>query len=74
MTRATERASREVATCPRCVLKLDREAMKRRTRDIETDYPLPEFIEKLRRLANALEKGRPCSVQLAFSRRRFMCR
>ncbi len=26
-------------------------------RDIEKDYPLPDFIDKLRRLANALEKG-----------------
>jgi hypothetical protein len=25
-------------------------------RDIEKDYPLPEFVEKLRRLADALEK------------------
>ena len=26
-------------------------------RDVEKDYPLPEFIEKLRRLADALENG-----------------
>ncbi|MHA6687164.1 amphi-Trp domain-containing protein [Mesorhizobium sp. A556] len=29
----------------------------KKDRDIEKDYPLPEFVEKLRRLADALENG-----------------
>src|SRR3546814_5841966 len=31
--------------------------MMKPDRDIEKDYPLPEFVEKLRRLADSLEKG-----------------
>jgi len=31
--------------------------MKKRTRDTEKDYPLPDFVAKLRRLADALEAG-----------------
>ena len=37
-------------------------------RDIEKDYPLPEFIEKLRRLADALEQGRRFEIQIAGER------
>lgn len=37
-------------------------------RDIEGDYPLPEFIEKLRRLADALEKGERFEIQIAGER------
>jgi amphi-Trp domain-containing protein len=37
-------------------------------RDIEKDYPLPEFIEKLRRLADALEKGQRFELQIAGER------
>lgn len=37
-------------------------------RDIEKDYPLPEFIEKLRRLADALENGRRFEIQIAGER------
>jgi hypothetical protein len=40
-------------------------------RDIAKDYPLPEFIEKLRRLADALEQGRRFEIQLAGSGSRF---
>ncbi|MGE0767750.1 MAG: amphi-Trp domain-containing protein [Hyphomicrobiaceae bacterium] len=37
-------------------------------RDIEKDYPLPEFIDKLRRLADALEKGQRFEIQIAGER------
>jgi amphi-Trp domain-containing protein len=37
-------------------------------RDIEKDYPLTEFIEKLRRLADALEKGQRFEIQIAGER------
>jgi amphi-Trp domain-containing protein len=37
-------------------------------RDIEKDYPLPQFIEKLRRLADALEKGHRFEIQIAGER------
>ena len=38
------------------------------TRDIERDYPLPQFIEKLRRLADDLESGRRFEIQIAGDR------
>jgi amphi-Trp domain-containing protein len=37
-------------------------------RDIEKDYPLPQFIEKLRRLADALESGRRFEIKIAGER------
>jgi amphi-Trp domain-containing protein len=37
-------------------------------RDIEKTYPLPEFIEKLRRLADALEKGQRFEIEIAGER------
>ena len=37
-------------------------------RDVEKDYPLPQFIEKLRRLADALEKGQRFEIQAAGER------
>ena len=37
-------------------------------RDIEKDYPLPDFIEKLRRLADAIESGRRFEIQIAGER------
>ena len=37
-------------------------------RDIEKDYPLPEFIAKLRRLADALEQGQKFEIQIAGKR------
>ena len=37
-------------------------------RDIEKDYPLPQFIEKLRRLADALESGRRFAIKIAGER------
>jgi len=37
-------------------------------RDIEKDYPLPDFIDKLRRLADALEQGKRFEIQIAGER------
>ena len=37
-------------------------------RDIEKDYPLPDFIAKLRRLADALESGQRFEIQIAGER------
>jgi len=37
-------------------------------RDIEKDYPLPEFVAKLRRLADALERGERFEIQIAGER------
>lgn len=39
-----------------------------RERDIEKTYPVGEFIEKLRRLADALEKGERFDIQIAGER------
>jgi amphi-Trp domain-containing protein len=38
------------------------------SRDIEKHYPLPEFIDKLRRLADALESGKRFEIQIAGER------
>lgn len=38
------------------------------SRDIEKDYPLPQFIDKLRRLADALESGGRFEIQIAGER------
>lgn len=37
-------------------------------RDIEKTYPLPDFIAKLRRLADALEQGKRFEIQIAGKR------
>ncbi len=37
-------------------------------RDIEKDYPLDQFIDKLRRLADALENGDKFEIQIAGER------
>ena len=37
-------------------------------RDIEKTYPIHEFIEKLRRLADCLENGEPFEIQIAGER------
>ena len=41
---------------------------QRPDRDIEKDYPLPDFVDKLRRLADALEQGRRFEIQIAGER------
>ena len=38
------------------------------SRDIEKDYPLDQFIDKLRRLADALETGQRFELQIAGER------
>jgi amphi-Trp domain-containing protein len=46
-----------------------REKMESKSsRDIEKDYPLSQFIEKLRRLADALESGQRFEIQIAGER------
>lgn len=37
-------------------------------RDIERDYPLPQFVEKLRRLADALESNQRFEIKIAGER------
>ena len=37
-------------------------------RDVEKDYPLPDFIDKLRRLADALEQGKRYEIMIAGER------
>lgn len=37
-------------------------------RDIEKDYPLTEFVAKLRRLADAIERGAQFEIQVAGER------
>jgi len=40
----------------------------RKNRDIERGYPVGKFVAKLRRLADALETGKPFSIQVAGER------
>lgn len=42
--------------------------MNKRNRDIEKDYPLDQFVEKLRRLADAIERGERFEIQIAGER------
>ena len=42
--------------------------MAKPDRDIEKDYPLPDFVAKLRRLADALESGQRFEIQIAGER------
>ncbi|TWD79785.1 amphi-Trp domain-containing protein [Kribbella amoyensis] len=37
-------------------------------RDVERNYSVPEFAAKLRRLADALESGKPFRIQIAGER------
>ena len=41
---------------------------QRRKGDIEKEYPLKQFVAKLRRLADALESGKPFRIQVAQQR------
>ncbi|MGH6865788.1 MAG: amphi-Trp domain-containing protein [Methyloceanibacter sp.] len=41
---------------------------KKRNRDMEKDYPLAQFVEKLRRLADAVENGERFEIQIAGER------
>ena len=40
----------------------------KRTRDIEATYSVSEFADKLRRLADSLESGKPFEIQIAGER------
>lgn len=42
--------------------------MKKPQRDVEKDYPLDQFVEKLRRLADAIEQGERFEIQVAGER------
>ena len=42
--------------------------MAKADRDIEKDYPLPDFIAKLRRLADALEGGQRFEIMIGGER------
>ena len=42
--------------------------MAKADRDIEKDYPLADFIAKLRRLADALEKGERFEIMIGGER------
>lgn len=42
--------------------------MNKRKRDIEKNYPLDQFVEKLRRLADAIEQGERFEIQVAGER------
>lgn len=42
--------------------------MSRPERDIEKTYSLPDFVSKLRRLADALEQGERFDIQIAGER------
>ena len=41
---------------------------KKSKRDIEKAYPMKQFIEKLRRLADSLEQGKRFRIQIAGER------
>jgi amphi-Trp domain-containing protein len=43
-------------------------AKKRPDRDLEKTYPRKNFVEKLRRLADAIEAGKPFVIQVAGER------
>lgn len=42
--------------------------VRTKNRDIEKTYPTTQFIEKLRRLADSLEKGERFDIQIAGER------
>lgn len=41
---------------------------KKRKRDIEKNYPLKQFVKKLRRLADCIEQGQKFQIQVAGER------
>lgn len=42
--------------------------VKKGKRDVEKSYPAHEFVAKLRRLADCIEKGEPFRIQVAGER------
>jgi amphi-Trp domain-containing protein len=45
-----------------------KKAARKAKRDIERDYPPKQFVAKLRRLADAIESGRPFRIQIGGER------
>jgi amphi-Trp domain-containing protein len=43
---------------------------KKKARDIERTYPRRQFVEKLRRVADAIEEGKPFVIQVGGERLR----
>ena len=41
---------------------------KKRKRDIEKNYPVKQFVKKLRRLADCIEQGKKFQIQVAGER------
>jgi amphi-Trp domain-containing protein len=41
---------------------------KRRKRDIEKNYPMKQFVQKIRRLADCIEQGQRFQIQVAGQR------
>ena len=41
---------------------------KKRTRDIQKNYPVKQFVKKLRRLADCIEQGQKFQIQVAGER------
>lgn len=41
---------------------------KKRKRDIEKNYPIKQFVKKLRRLADCIEQGQKFQIQVAGER------
>lgn len=41
---------------------------KKRKRDIEKNYPVKQFVQKLRRLADCIEQGQRFQIQVAGER------
>lgn len=41
---------------------------KKRRRDIEKNYPVKQFVKKLRRLADCIEQGKKFQIQVAGER------
>ena len=42
--------------------------MKKGKRDVEKSYPVKQFVQKLRRLADAIEQGKRFQIQIAGER------
>lgn len=42
--------------------------MAKRKRDIEKNYPMKQFVQKLRRLADCIEQGQRFQIQVAGQR------
>ena len=47
---------------------MPRKKRPKKQRDVEVGYSTGEFVDKLRRLADALERGGPFSIQIANER------